>query len=72
MKKEIQEHCFPLSLSQQNILNLERSLSGTGIWSVPFRGPLLIISVLQSVLADNWIFPCCRRVFIGFWKKMRP
>lgn len=31
MKKEIQEHCFPLSLSQQNIWNLERAFPGTSV-----------------------------------------
>lgn len=31
VSKHEQEHCFPLSLSQQNILNLERSFPGTSI-----------------------------------------
>lgn len=31
MKQEIQGQCFPLSLSQQNILNLEKTLPGTSV-----------------------------------------
>ena len=31
ISKHEQEHCFPLSLSQQNILNLERTFPGTSM-----------------------------------------
>lgn len=53
MSKEIQEHWFPLSLSQQNIWNLERALPGTSVnnisTTVRIRGNLDFPTLQESI-----------------------
>lgn len=53
MKKEIQEKCFPLSLSQQNIWNLECAFPGTSInnisTTVRIRGQLDFLLLQESI-----------------------
>ena len=65
-KKKIEEHCFPLSLSQQNIWNLESALPGTSVnnisTTVRIRGQLdfpLLQESIHSVL-ENDISLCTR------------
>ena len=61
VKKKLQEHCFPLSLSQRNIWNLECALPGTSVnnisTTVRIRGqldfPLLQESIHRVLENDN-------------------
>ena len=53
MKKQIQEQCFPLSLSQQNIWNLECAFPGTSVnnisTTVRIRGQLDFPLLQESI-----------------------
>ena len=53
MNRKVREDCFPLSLSQQNILNLERVLAGTSVnnisTTVRIRGRLDFPVLQQSI-----------------------
>ena len=53
MQKEIQEKCFPLSLSQQNIWNLECAFPGTSVnnisTTVRIRGQLDFPLLQESI-----------------------
>ena len=53
MKKQIQEQCFPLSLSQQNIWNLECAFPGTSLnnisTTVRIRGQLDFPLLQESI-----------------------
>ena len=66
VKKEIQEHCFPLSLSQQNIWNLESALPGTSVnnisTTVRIKGQLDFPLLQESIhrVLENDISLCTR------------
>lgn len=66
VKKEIQEHCFPLSLSQQNIWNLESALPGTSVnnisTTVRIKGQLDFPLLQESIhrVLENDISMCTR------------